>query len=96
MRFRSTVGAGRRAGPGAASGRSGAWLPAALIFVAVLDPRQPAHAYLDPGTGSIILQLLLGGVAGGVVIAKLYWQRVTSFFKRDRKAPEAAPSQPRE
>ena len=32
----------------------------------------PAHAYLDPGTGSILLQLLLGGVAGFLVIIKLY------------------------
>jgi hypothetical protein len=33
----------------------------------------PALAYLDPGTGSILLQLLLGGVAGFLVIVKLYW-----------------------
>ena len=42
----------------------------------------PAYAYLDPGTGSIILQLLLGGVAGGIVIVKLYWARLKSFFVR--------------
>ena len=45
----------------------------------------PAYAYLDPGTGSIILQLLLGGVAGGLVIIKLYWARLRSFFVRDGK-----------
>ncbi len=45
----------------------------------------PAYAYLDPGTGSIILQLLLGGVAGGIVICKLYWARLKSFFVRDTK-----------
>ena len=35
-----------------------------------------AHAYIDPGSGSMLLQLLLGGVAGLVVLAKLYWQRL--------------------
>jgi len=48
----------------------------------------PAHAYLDPGTGSIILQLLLGGVAGGLVIIKLYWARLRSFFVRDGKSQD--------
>ena len=35
----------------------------------------PAHAYLDPGTGSMILQVLLGGVAGLALVGKLYWHR---------------------
>jgi hypothetical protein len=34
-----------------------------------------AHAYLDAGTGSMILQLLLGGVAGLALVGKLYWHR---------------------
>jgi hypothetical protein len=33
--------------------------------------------------------MLLGGVAGALVILKLYWQRVTSFFRRNPKNPEA-------
>jgi hypothetical protein len=46
------------------------------------DFARPAYAYLDPGTGSILLQLLLGGVAGGVVVFKLYWQRIKQLFVR--------------
>lgn len=34
-----------------------------------------AHAYLDPASGSILLQLILGGVASAGVVAKLYWRR---------------------
>jgi len=48
----------------------------------------PAYAYLDPGSGSMILQLLLGGVAALVVILKLYWNRFLSLFgigKKKRK-----------
>lgn len=35
-----------------------------------------AHAYLDPGTGSIILQVLLGGIAGITLAGKLFWHRI--------------------
>lgn len=39
-----------------------------------------AHAYLDAGTGSMILQLLLGGAAGLMLAVKLYWHKFLSFF----------------
>ncbi|HEX7124537.1 MAG TPA: hypothetical protein VF406_02025 [Thermodesulfobacteriota bacterium] len=39
----------------------------------------PAHAYLDPGSGSMLLQLILGGVAGLVVLVKLYWQKLKAL-----------------
>jgi hypothetical protein len=42
-----------------------------LVFVWV----PPAYAYLDPGTGGMMLQLLLGGVAGIGVLGRLYWSR---------------------
>ena len=45
-----------------------------------LMTEQVVFAYLDPGTGSLFLQLLLGGVAGLAVIAKLYWRRLLSFL----------------
>ena len=51
----------------------------------------PAYAYVDPGTGGLILQLLLGGVAGAAVVLKLYWEKVTGLFKR--KTPEIAGSE---
>jgi hypothetical protein len=41
----------------------------------------PAHAYLDPGTGSILLQLLLGGFAGLVLVIKLYYQNIRQTLK---------------
>lgn len=41
-------------------------------------------AYLDAGSGSVILQAILAGVAGAAVATKMYWQRVKSFFKRSK------------
>ncbi len=48
----------------------------------------PAYAYLDPGTGSMLLQLALGGVAGFLVILKLYWSRFVGLFHRSGAADE--------
>lgn len=45
----------------------------------------PAHAYLDPGTGSMILQLLLGGLAGLALVGKLYWAKLLSLFSTQTK-----------
>ena len=51
-----------------------------LIFMGTLGTTT-VYAYLDPGSGSMLLQLLLGGVAGIVMIAKLYWARIKEFFR---------------
>ena len=50
-----------------------------------------AQAYLDPGTGSMILQVMLGGVAGVALAGKLYWQRLLSILgiKRRDEAEES-------
>ncbi|TCM65862.1 hypothetical protein EV291_1414 [Rhizobium sp. BK068] len=39
-----------------------------------------AHAYLDPGTGSMILQVVLGGIAMGFATLSVYFQRVKAFL----------------
>jgi hypothetical protein len=37
------------------------------------------HAYLDPGTGSIALQLLIGGVVAALATVRMYWARLRGF-----------------
>lgn len=54
----------------------------------------PAHAYLDPGTGSILLQGLIAAVAGGLVAARLYWSKVKSILSFARKKHDGADSAP--
>jgi len=63
-----------------------------LIGCMLLPPM--AHAYLDPGNGSMMVQLLLAGLAGVMVALKMYWRRILAFFRRskpvvpdDRKPP---------
>jgi len=52
------------------------------------DQAMPLVAYLDPGTGSILLQGLVAGVAGGIVAVKLYWGKVKHFFPFAKKHDE--------
>lgn len=46
-----------------------------------------AYAYLDPGTGSMILQGLIGGIAGGLFAVRLYWSKLKSRFGRVPASP---------
>ncbi|GIF71972.1 hypothetical protein [Asanoa siamensis] len=52
---------------------------------------EPHLAYLDAGSGSLIVQAVVAGTAGVVVAAKLYWRRLTSVFRRKTPAEPAAP-----
>jgi hypothetical protein len=38
-------------------------------------------AYLDPGSGSMILQMIAGGTAAIAVTGKLYWRRLLRFLR---------------
>jgi hypothetical protein len=57
-------------------------------------------AYLDPGSGSMLLQMLLGGIAGVAVSIKMFGKRIfgaLAFWKRDepdRTAEPASASEP--
>ena len=49
-----------------------------------------ANAYLDPGTGSIILQAILGFIAAAIATLSFYWNKVKLFliklFKKNKKS----------
>ena len=40
----------------------------------------PANAYLDPGTGSMLIQGLIAGVASLALVLKLYWHRLLALL----------------
>jgi hypothetical protein len=50
--------------------------------VVILTVNADVHAYLDAGTGSIILQAVLGGVVGVLVAIRLFWNQIKAFFSR--------------
>ncbi|ANW05326.1 hypothetical protein LMTR13_05760 [Bradyrhizobium icense] len=63
-------------------------------MIAVCVSTSSAHAYLDPGTGSIILQVLLGGIAGLVLAIKLYWHKFLSLSGLSSPARKSGRSEP--
>ena len=52
----------------------------AILCVAFVLTASPAYAYIDPGTGGLLIQLLTGGVAGLLVLGRLYWHRLRAVF----------------
>ena len=55
---------------------------AAILLTAVSGLSHPAHAYLDPGTGSIILQSIIGGIAAATAFGGMYWRKIKNFLSR--------------
>ena len=67
------------------SGRPHFHLPlraAFLLALAAFATEHQARAYTDPGTGALIWQMALAGLAG----VAFYFRRITSWFK-NRKGP---------
>lgn len=59
----------------------------ALLLAAAVT--EPALAYLDPGTGSMLLQVILGGIAAVGVALKLFWHKIRAAVGLSKKpAPE--------
>jgi hypothetical protein len=69
-----------------------------LSLAALLVSTADAHAYLDPGTGSILLQGLIAGIAAASVVVGGYWSKLKSFFSSGPKgrAAQNRPADPPE
>ncbi|MEA3222467.1 MAG: hypothetical protein U9P49_04810 [Thermodesulfobacteriota bacterium] len=52
----------------------------ALLLLLLLA--NPVYAYLDPGTGSMLIQGLLAAIAAASVTIGIFWRRLRSFFSR--------------
>jgi hypothetical protein len=57
-----------------------------ILFLALTV--EPAYCYLDPGAGSMLAQLIMGGMAGVLVVFKLYWNKVKGLFIKSNSIPE--------
>ena len=53
-----------------------------LVLGLVLASQLPAHAYLDPGTGSLVLQILLAMFAGIIYWVKIQWNNIKVAFQK--------------
>ena len=50
-------------------------------------------AYLDPGSGSMMLQVIAGGLAAAAVTMKVYWRRLLVFLHIRKPEEETATAQ---
>jgi len=57
---------------------------ALACFLALLP--LPAHAYIDPGSGSIVLQMVLAAIAGGVFFFRNALSQFFGLFRRNKPA----------
>ena len=55
-------------------------LLASILGIKILSLPLSILAYIDPGTGSIILQALVATVVGAAIAVKLFWHRLLKFF----------------
>ena len=52
------------------------------MSIKLIFPLTNGIAYLDPGSGSFILQLLIASLVGGLFILKTYWKRIRTFVQK--------------
>jgi hypothetical protein len=53
----------------------------------------PAEAYIDPGTGSMALQLALAGLAAAAATLRIFWRRLVVFFRGRGRSPSEGTSE---
>ena len=49
-------------------------------FLLLIASTHTAHAYVDPGTGSYVIQLVIAALAGIAFAIKIYWGRIKGLF----------------
>jgi hypothetical protein len=65
--------------------------PKSLILYLILFfliPSTQAHAYLDPGSGSLIIQALIAGLLGLLVALRVFRDTIFSFLGIKRAPPK--------
>ena len=65
-----------------------------IVLAAVFEVAlKPSYAYMDPGTGSFMLQMAIAGVLGALFTLKMFWAQVKTYVAIHilHRTPEAAP-----
>ena len=58
------------------------WLRVFAGFIALIGTTGAAHAYIDPGAGSFVLQMMLAGALAVGATVKIYWYRIKDGVRR--------------
>ena len=57
----------------------------ALLFILHGLFVSDVYAYLDPGTGSLVIQVIIGALVGLGITLKIYWYKLKEKFSRVNK-----------
>ena len=77
--------------------RSTVLKPVCMIAFVLIFPAPPAYAYIDPGSGSFLLQMILAGIAGAAfyfrelvagALRKIFGRDQMSNVMEDSKLPQ--------
>ena len=68
-----------------------------FVLAACLSITSPAYAYLDPGTGSMLLSAVIGVAAAVALAVKMFWYRLVGLLRGKKRgsrpgAAEGAPA----
>lgn len=63
-----------------------------VVWVTIFPP-QALAAYLDPGTGSLVIQSVIAALAAAGFALRHYWGRIRGLFKRS-EAHVDSPAEP--
>jgi hypothetical protein len=63
----------------------------AVVVASLLTIPRAAFAYLDPGTGSYIFQVLLATLLGGLVTLRMYWHKLKERLRGSKPSGKDEP-----
>jgi hypothetical protein len=64
---------------------------ALLTAIVVTAAVEPAHAYIDPGTSSMVIQVIVGGLAAVLVMTRRLWEGTIQRVRRFGRPPSPPP-----
>ena len=59
------------------------------VITKVGDDLNTFLAYIDPGIGSMLFQILIASFVGTAFVVKMFWKNIISFFRKNKEKEEA-------
>jgi len=53
-----------------------------IVLLLLFSSERHAYAYLDPGSGSYLLQILMAGLLAASLTIKMFWRNIKDFISR--------------
>ncbi len=61
------------------------------MFIHLLTPVLKPLSYLDPGSGSFIIQIVIAALLGLGVTTRLYWSKIKGIFSKSAPGEKQTP-----